>query len=398
MTDTERLETRVRASMAARAAAVGDPAYPVEWFDGMLRGSRTRRRYRAAGLALATTLVAALAALLVPAAVQRHAQRTDITVVPGPHPALGSVVGRWVAGGSGSHPAAASVLYRDGSLWVEIGTTVQQLDPRTFHVRQYLDTTQLSQGTLVPAGGHNLAFVGADGTVTLVDPAGAARPTTTRMNVYNVTAASAFGSIWIASGPGDTVYRMSADTGRLQARVHVGAAIDPAPPGDPRDQATCRCGLRPIAAAGDSVWVGGAHGVAYRIDPRTNEATAQSIGAADITALAADRFGDLWVTQRGLDTVTRLTPSGTVASTVAVDAGPSSLAFYDGALWVGCAAARKVDRIDPSTGKVVARISTGQTPDVIVPAGASLIVGVIDDPHGDNSQVNETLLIIKTRR
>ncbi len=72
---------------------------------------------------------------------------------------------------------------------------------------------------------------------------------------------------------------------------------------------------------------------------------------------------DVWVSNFGDDTVTRIDPDdNSVVATIPVGGGPSGVALTDGAVWVAEARDGAVTRIDPSTDEVAATVETGSQP------------------------------------
>ena len=86
-----------------------------------------------------------------------------------------------------------------------------------------------------------------------------------------------FGSVWVASYGGDTVWRVNADTGRVEAVIHVGDN----PWG--------------VAVGRDAVWVTNLFaGTVKRIDPSTNEVVATIATGFAPSGIAAEG-NDVWV-------------------------------------------------------------------------------------------------------
>ena len=86
-----------------------------------------------------------------------------------------------------------------------------------------------------------------------------------------------FGSVWVASYGGDTVWRVNADTGRVEAVIHVGD--------NPWS----------VAIGRDAVWVTNLPaGTVKRIDPLTNEVVATIATGFAPSGIVADG-DDVWV-------------------------------------------------------------------------------------------------------
>jgi YVTN family beta-propeller protein len=139
-------------------------------------------------------------------------------------------------------------------------------------------------------------------------------------------------------------------------------------------------GARPIAVAvGEgAVWVANADdGTVSRIDPETQKVV-KTIGIGSPASDIAAGEGSVWVANGSEGTVTRIDPrTNTVLEPIDLSgpdklapSGAYSVAVGYGAVWVG-SGQRKVIRIDPATGDVVASVRVGQTPaDVATGEGA----------------------------
>ena len=125
----------------------------------------------------------------------------------------------------------------------------------------------------------------------------------------------------------------------------------------------------PIALASDgtTIWLFTADNHLLRIDPQTNAVAASvqlDLASDSFQALAGDRTA-LWMTDWNKSQVVRFDPR-TLRSITSIDtAGPSKgLLLSGGTLWVANTRGGSVERIDPATNTVVARITAG-------PAGPS---------------------------
>ena len=63
-------------------------------------------------------------------------------------------------------------------------------------------------------------------------------------------------------------------------------------------------------------------------------------------------------------------------TTLAVDSGPVGIAAADGAVWVAASTAGLVDRIDPGSNRVVARVPVHGSPHGVAAAGSDAWVTV----------------------
>jgi YVTN family beta-propeller protein len=129
--------------------------------------------------------------------------------------------------------------------------------------------------------------------------------------------AVAGGSVWVASMLDETVTRIDPASNRVVATIPV--------PGSPAA----------VAAAGGTLWVSGNRGLS-RIDPASNQVTPVGVCCGDLAAGA----GALWVASGMDNTVLRVDPvSGRVVARIPVPTaspseGPFRIAAADGAVWV----------------------------------------------------------------
>jgi len=99
----------------------------------------------------------------------------------------------------------------------------------------------------------------------------------TQVGAYPSSPAVGFGSVWVASYGGDTVWRVNADTGRVETVIHVGDN----PWG--------------VAVSRDAVWVTNLFaGTVKRIDPSTNAVVATIVTGFAPSGIAAEG-DDVWV-------------------------------------------------------------------------------------------------------
>lgn len=168
---------------------------------------------------------------------------------------------------------------------------------------------------------------------------------------FPVSITAAFGSLWVNSHRGSTLYRIDPKTDRVAKRI-----------GLPEDMC-----WTPTAAAG-SLWVGNCEGEAglarvYRIDPRRNRISGEAPGGAP-----AAGGGSLW-TVDDTATVRRIDPRSTVVlARIHVPAldptGPNSDPYVGGvrygSVWVG--GCTRVVRISAATNRVQAVIPLPRSP------------------------------------
>jgi streptogramin lyase len=219
-------------------------------------------------------------------------------------------------------------------------------------------TIPVGRGAAAPATGFGAVWVPntGDGTLARVDPASntvvariryaPSRAPAESGNFYD-SAAVGHGSVWVSSDQQGLVARVDPGTNQVVATIPVFA--------------------RPaeITATTDAVWV--AHflnGLATRIDPATNRAAQWDVRSATLTGATGDG-STVWVLSNNPQAVLRLDSTGHELARVDVTSSAPIrrsflqtwwLATGEGAIWATHPNQDVVDRIDPSTAKVVARI------------------------------------------
>ena len=166
--------------------------------------------------------------------------------------------------------------------------------------------------------------------------------------------ASSNGSLWAGGLAIGDVLRFDPASGKVTARVNVGARVFK------------------LAAAPGAVWaVANLSGSVSRIDTRTGKVTATvSVGNAPYDVEWG--FGSAWVSNASSGTVSRITGKR-VVKTIKVGVEPNGLTAYRGFLWVTDHTAGKLLKVDPRTNRVGASLALPGA-DWVTPLGNSLYV------------------------
>jgi YVTN family beta-propeller protein len=274
----------------------------------------------------------------------------------------------------------------------------------------------LGRGAPAPLGGGALtvgegavwAMSNAESTLMRIDPARNAVVARIKVNPPD-TAAAGNGAVWLTYPSDDTVSRVDPATNRVTARIHVG----PRPTG--------------VAVSPGAVWIADAYGPSVsRIDPATNRVVA-TIRVGPKRACCAEHMsltasgGALWVAVPNGNEIVRIDPtSNDVVETLKLPYSPCAflvadqsavwsaggacadhvgridirtktltasvaephavgLALAFGSLWAAVIDSANLDRIDPHSGRLVARLHVGGTP-VRVGVGFGSIW--VDDDNG----------------
>jgi virginiamycin B lyase len=308
-------EERLRSAAEALHRSVAE----VDVMERLERLEGRRRRYRATGVAVAVLLVAAVAGAVALAARQAGGPAPltrPATTAPGPAPA-GTVVATIPVQGRPSGVAVGG-----GAVWVATGgadrSRVVRIDPAGDQVVATIDVPR-GQAELAVGAGAVWVASHSDNSVTRIDPPSNKVAATIDVGRQPTAVAVAAGSVWVANALDDTVSRIDPASNRVEATIPIpgqGSAFS-------------------LAAAGGSVWVSGNHGL-YRIDPAGNRVTKVDVCCGEVAAGA----GGLWMAH-GMDRVVlRLDPAtGRVLARVQVPPaaaaeGPFHIAAGGGAVWV----------------------------------------------------------------
>lgn len=165
----------------------------------------------------------------------------------------------------------------------------------------------------------------------------------------------AAGSLWVVSmAGGGTLAKIDPEAGRVTKSVELGDAL----------------GFGWIAGNEDDLWLTqvGDHSVS-RLDPETLGQTTVSIGPTpDRPYTAALGHGSIWVSDPTSHAIVRIDPARTeIVATIDVrprgtsglDFAPSGVAVDDSAVWVSEHRADALTRIDPATNEVTATVCLG---------------------------------------
>jgi virginiamycin B lyase len=308
-------EERLRSAAEALHRSVAE----VDVLERLERLEGRRRRYRATSVAMAILLVAAVTGGVVVAARQAGMPEPAIrptTTVPGLAPP-GTVFATIPVQGGPSGVAVGA-----GAVWVATWgvehSRVVRIDPTSNRV---VASTVVPLGQATVAVGEGAVWVASssDNSVSRIDPATNRVVTTIDVDRQPSGIAVAAGSVWVANALDDTVSRIDPASNRVVATIPI--------PG--------RGSAFSLAAAGGSVWVSGNHGL-YRIDPAGNRVTKVDVCCGEVAAGA----GGLWVAN-GMDrTVLRVDPAtGRVLARIPVPPAaaperPYGIAAGGGAVWV----------------------------------------------------------------
>lgn len=258
---------------------------------------------------------------------------------------------------------------------------------------------RLGRGAPAPLGGGALtvgegavwAMSNAESTLMRIDPARNA--VVARIKVSPPEAAAAGdGAVWLTYPADDTVLRIDPVADKVTARIHVGPrptgiAVSPGAvwvadaygpsvsridPATNRVVATIRVGPTRVCCAehmsltvtGGKLWVAvpNANEI-VRIDPARNDLVAMlKLPYSPCAYLVADQTG-VWSAGGGCADVVGRIDVRTKRLTATVDEPHAvGLAHAFGSVWAAVIDSANLDRIDPHTGRLIARLHVGGTP------------------------------------
>jgi YVTN family beta-propeller protein len=234
----------------------------------------------------------------------------------------------------------------------------------------------LGRGAPAPLGGGALtvgegavwAMSNAESTLMRIDPARNAVVARIKVNPPD-TAAAGNGAVWLTYPSDDTVSRIDPATNRVVATIRVGP------------KRACCAEHMSLTASGGALWVAVPNGnEIVRIDPTTNDVVETlKLPYSPCAFLVADQSavwsaGGACADHVGRIDIRTKTLTASVAEPHAV-----GLALAFGSLWAAVIDSANLDRIDPHSGRLVARLHVGGTP-VRVGVGFGSIW--VDDDNG----------------
>ncbi len=154
-------------------------------------------------------------------------------------------------------------------------------------------------------------------------------------------ATAAFGAVWVANDRAGTLARIDPRANRVTRRIRL------------------RPGLFSLTHGFGALWVVNyERGILSRVDPRTGRSRTVRVGATPFDVLAA--YGRIWVTAWGAGTLVEVQPRTLrVLRRTSIGPRPTGLRAADGGVWVGFGrSATDVARVDPQT-HAVDRVEVG---------------------------------------
>jgi YVTN family beta-propeller protein len=266
-----------------------------------------------------------------------------------PLPAGGEVAATIdVPAGSGGFAVGA------GGVWSgdDDGGTLTRIDPKTNKVVKKIPIPSGAGGA---AAGDGAVWVvnTATNTVARIDPRTSKVVATVHVGKQPDGISVSPGAVWVANGGGPTVSRIDPATNKVVATIRVGPA-----------RACCSEHMGIFADDG-VVWAAVPNlNALVQIDPNNNTVLRTEPVPTPPCGFLAVEAGQVWAAGGGCgDLLMRIDgrTSG-YAPITTEEPHPIGLALLSGSLWVAVLGSKKVDRVDPLSGKVIGRLDVGGLP------------------------------------
>ncbi len=160
------------------------------------------------------------------------------------------------------------------------------------------------------------------------------------------------GAIWVAVAGGPSVARIDPATNRVVATVRVGP------------KAACCSEHMGLTVAAGAVWVAVPNAnELVRVDPRSMRVVATvKLPYTPGGYMFVDRGGVWFAGGGGADVVAHIDARTHKVTSRVYEPHPVGLVSSHGSIWVAVIDSANVDRIDPRTGRIVARLHVGGSP------------------------------------
>jgi YVTN family beta-propeller protein len=160
------------------------------------------------------------------------------------------------------------------------------------------------------------------------------------------------GAVWVANAGGPSVSRIDPATNRVVATIRVGPKLD------------CCSEHMNLTTAHGTLWVAvpNANEI-VRVDPTTNHLVGTlNLSYSPCASIVADHGGVWSAGGSCADAVARIDARTSAVTALVIEPHAVGLALAFGSVWAAVIDSANVERIDPRTGRVAARIHVGGTP------------------------------------
>jgi YVTN family beta-propeller protein len=328
---------------------VESPGGPVD-DERVTAPSAPARRSTQRGFRLAAIVASVVAAIVgsVLLAVHRSSEKASVRAGPAVAAALprgGKVVAE-IRVGRGGLPVRGGgpMAVGEGAVWAVSSTrsSLMRIDPARNAV--------VAEIEVVPpeavAAGEGAVWLSnpSEDTVSRVDPATNRVTATVHVGPQPEGIAVSPGAVWVANAGGPSVSRIDPATNRVVATIRVGP------------KRVCCAEHTHLIASPRAVWVALPYANSIvRVDPATNRVvTTATIGYSPCGFVAADGAG-VWSAGCEGDVVGRIDSRTRRLTARVPEPHPQGLEVAFGSVWVATGGGN-VDRIDPHSGRLVARL------------------------------------------
>jgi YVTN family beta-propeller protein len=287
-----------------------------------------------------------------PRAVVASSGRTSAANAPAPLRG-GEVVARIPLGRGAPAPLGGGAFtVGEGAVWAmsNAESTLMRIDPARNAVVARINVSP--PGSAAAGDGAVWLSYPSSDSVSRIDPATNKVTASIHVGPQPDGIAITPGAVWVANGGGPSVSRIDPATNRVVATVRVGPKLD------------CCSGHMSVTASHGTLWVAVANAnEIVRIDPTTN----RIVGTLDLSyspcaTLVADQGGVWSAGGSCADVVGRIDARTKALTALALEPHAVGLALAFGSVWAAVIDSADVDRIDPRTGRVTARLHVGGTP------------------------------------
>lgn len=255
--------------------------------------------------------------------------------------------------GHASAPQGGAFTVGEGAVWAmsDATSTLLRIDPNRDAVVARIHVAP----SYAAAAGDGAVWLShpQENTVTRIDPKTNTVSATIHIRGQLAGVAVSSGAVWVADPSGPRVVRIDPATNKVVATIRIGPNRE------------CCAEHMSLTAGSDAVWVANNAGYrVVRIDPRTNRIAASiKLGHFMPCGFVAAGQGAVWAAGAVCtDAVVRIDPRTKRVTAELAEPHAVGIALAFGSLWVAVFGSGDVDRIDPRTGQVEARLHVGGWP------------------------------------
>jgi YVTN family beta-propeller protein len=269
-------------------------------------------------------------------------------------PPGGKVVAR-IPLGRGAPPPLGGGAFAigEGAVWAmsDAASTLMRIDPARNVVVARTKVFSPPEAMAAGAGAVWLSDPSND-MVLRIDPATNKQTATINVGPHPAGIAVSPGAVWVANAGGPSVSRIDPATNRVVATIRVGP------------KAACCSEHMSLVAVPGAIWVALPNAnELVRVDPATKSVVATvKLPFTPGAYLLADRVGIWSAGGFSADVVAHIDARTRKIISRVYEPHPVGLGLSHGSVWVAAIDSANVDRIDPRTGRVVARLHVGGTP------------------------------------